>query len=233
MANLVYGLGAPTSVQNPKPIIATRAPTTADLHHQVSTIWTDKTNENTYILNSVSSGAAVWDIVNIETATSAVQGIASFDEIDFVVTAGDVAIAPGIIQKADITVSAAELILLMSAPKELVAAPAAGYAIHFIGALISNDFGVAAYNAPTNAGDDLAVVYAGGAQISETLEATGFINAAADLTTQIVPAIVGVTVSPATALQLDNIGAAEYVNPGTATGELKLRVMYRVVNTGL
>ena len=137
------------------------------------------------------------------------------------------------VRTADVTISAAEIVLLMSAPITLVAAPAAGKAIQFLGAIASMDYDTAAYNAPTNAGDDLAIIYDGAAQCSETLEATGFINAAGDLSKQVVPAIADTTVSPATALKLDNIGIAEYGNPGTAAGVIHMRVLYRIVTTGL
>lgn len=141
-------------------------------------------------------------------------------------------LSESIARTADITVSAAEIVALAAAPKELVAAPVAGKALQFLGAIISNDFDGAAYDAPTAAGDDLAVIYAGGAQCSTTLEATGFINTAADLSKTLVPTTADTTVTTA-ALQLSNIGANEYTNPGAAAGVLRVRVLYRIVTTGL
>lgn len=137
------------------------------------------------------------------------------------------------VRTADIEVSTAEIVALIAAPKELVAAPAAGKVIHLLGAVISLDYATAAFNAPTAAGDDLGIIYAAGAQISETLEATGFVNSGADIVKAFVPSISGPSLTTAAAIQLKNIGANEFVNGGGATGVLKVRVMYRIVTTGL
>ena len=135
---------------------------------------------------------------------------------------------------ADVTISAAELVLLRATPKVLVAG-VAGSVIEPISVQSMLDFGVAAYNAP-GAGDDLEIRRAGGGPVWAIQESTGLVNAGADAHRLIAPAMpntagvydTDIAAAVGVALEIRNNGAAEYVNPGTAAGVLRVRTRYRL-----
>lgn len=116
--------------------------------------------------------------------------------------------ASGFVQWADVTITATEIKALATTAKELVAAPAAGSAHLFLGAVFKLNYGSEVF---TEAGDNLGIKYtdASGVQVSDTIECTGFIDQSADTQTNAVPvkdAIVASASAEAQALVLDNLG---------------------------
>jgi len=87
---------------------------------------------------------------------------------------------------AKVTLTAAEIKALAGSPKVLVAAPGEGKALSFLGATLRL---VAGTEVLTESADNLAIKYKGGTglQISETIEATGFIDQSADTIINVVP----------------------------------------------
>ncbi len=140
------------------------------------------------------------------------------------------------VKSADITVSSAEMLALNATPKTLIAAPAAGTAIIFEGAVVFLDYGTAAYAAIDAAGDDLAFRYTGvaGAIVAEC-EATGFLDLTADAMRYVRPhaavAAADSSITPVAAAAL----VLHMLNSEITTGDspLKVRVYYRVVPTVL
>jgi hypothetical protein len=98
------------------------------------------------------------------------------------------------IKSADVTIATAAVKTLNATPVNLVEAPGAGYALIFLGAIISVDFNSAAYDGVA-AGEDLSVKYTGAAGLEiGSLEATGFIDQATDQMRYIPPkAVAGIT----------------------------------------
>lgn len=133
--------------------------------------------------------------------------------------------------RAQVILTNAEVLALRAAPKTLVAAPGAGKTLEFLGASLFFDE-TAVYTA--GAGDDMAVKYNNGAgvAVSDTIEATGFLTAAADTKTSARPKldpIVSKAGSENQALVLHNVGGAEF-GGGNAANRLIVDVLYRVVN---
>ena len=58
-----YGTPSPLTVQNPSPIIAQRAPTTADTGYFLGQLWVYTSGGTIYGLSSVSGGAADWEVL--------------------------------------------------------------------------------------------------------------------------------------------------------------------------
>lgn len=128
------------------------------------------------------------------------------------------------------SVTAAQLRALAATQIELVPAPGSGKVLEFVSAHLWLDFGAVAHNAPSNAGDDLAIRYTDGSgQIVASQEATGFINASADahrfLKAGAAPAATVTDVVPVSnaALVLDNVGIAEF--GGTGDSPLKIPLL--------
>lgn len=87
---------------------------------------------------------------------------------------------PDEVETEVITITSAQLLALFGTPQTIVAAPGAGIAIVPVSARLFLDFNSAAYDGIA-AGEDLVLRYtdASGA-IAQTIEATGFLDAAAD-----------------------------------------------------
>ncbi len=81
--------------------------------------------------------------------------------------------------RVNVQVSSVELLALFATPKELVAAPGAGFALQFVEMLIQKPAGVA--YAGIAAGEDLAVKYtnAAGLEVAQC-ETTGFLDSTAN-----------------------------------------------------
>lgn len=141
----------------------------------------------------------------------------------------------GSIQKfVDVTVSSAEILALNATPKTLVAAPGAGRALIFEGALAFLDYGAAAY-AGIAAGEDLSIKYTNGSgtAVGEA-EATGFLDATADAIRYIRPTGAASGVSDITPVA--NAALVLHMLTGeitTGDSPLKLRVFYRDIPTTL
>lgn len=133
-----------------------------------------------------------------------------------------------------ISLTNSEVLNLRATPKTLVAAPGAGKILWFHEILLMFDF-TAAYTA--GAGDDMAVRFNNAGTmttVSDTIEATGFLTAAADTVTTGRPKVDGI-VSKANGenmpLVLHNIGGAEF-GGGNAANVVRAKVRYSVVATG-
>jgi hypothetical protein len=137
----------------------------------------------------------------------------------------------GAIRWREVAISSAEILALRAAPKTLVSAPGAGYVLEFVSVLLLLDATATAY---VESAANLGVKYTdgSGAQVSETIEATGFIDQTADTMTTgraKLDAIVAATGCANAALVLHNLGAGEYT---TGTGTMRAKVAYRVYATG-
>jgi hypothetical protein len=135
-----------------------------------------------------------------------------------------------LINVATVTVTNAQLKALRAAPKTLVAAPGAGKVLEFISATIKNNGGA---NAITETADNMAVKFTdgSGAQVSQDIEATGFIDqTAATITNAIrkVDSIVAYASAANKALVLHNTGDGEYGGNAAADVTLTIDIAYRV-----
>lgn len=138
----------------------------------------------------------------------------------------------GVTQWVEVSISNTEALALRATPKTLVAAPGAGKVLEFVSVQLYFDF-TAAYTESTA---NLAVKYTNGAgaAVSQTIEATGFADAAADTVTNglaKIDAIVAKTGSENQALVLHNLGAGEW-GGGNAANAIRAKVSYRVWSTG-
>jgi hypothetical protein len=138
-----------------------------------------------------------------------------------------------LVQYATGTITNAQALALRATPKTLVAAPGAGKVLEFISLMLFFNY-TAAYTESTA---NLAVKYTdgSGAQVSQTIEATGFADATVDTQTNGLPkidAIVATSASDNKALVLHNLGAGEW-GGGNAANEIYFKVAYRVHTTGL
>lgn len=124
-----------------------------------------------------------------------------------------------------VTVSSQEILGLGASPKELVAAPGAGYALHFVSAVLVFDSTATAY---AN-GSAIAVYFSGGAAQSSDLAAT-FLTAGDKVwNMERFNATLGLTHPVNTALVLKAAGA-EFI---TGTGVLRVHITYNIITTGL
>lgn len=136
------------------------------------------------------------------------------------------------IQYAEVSLTNAQMLALRATPITLVAAPGAGKLTEFVSAVLIFDY-TAAY---TETDDNMAVKYTdgSGAAVSNTIEATGFVDATADTMTTATAkydAIVAKSGSENKALVLHNTGNGEY-GGGNAANAVRVKVAYRVHTTG-
>jgi hypothetical protein len=132
---------------------------------------------------------------------------------------------------AEVAVSSAELLALRATPKTLVAAPGAGYVLEFVSAVLLLDATATAY---VESSANLGIKYTDGSgfQVSEDIEATGFIDQTADTLQHArakADSIVAKTGCEDAALVLHNLGAGEYT---TGTGTMRVKISYRRWATG-
>lgn len=137
-------------------------------------------------------------------------------------------IHPGVIQYAEVAITAAQMLTLATTAKELVAAPGAGYVLEFVSASFIFDYGAVFTVA---GGDDLAIRYTDGSGtiVSLTLETTGLLDTAADAIKTIKPLATDITMTANAALILDNVGS----NYGGTGSPCRVKIAYRVHATGL
>lgn len=126
---------------------------------------------------------------------------------------------------ADVTISTTELLALNVTPKTIVAAPASGYCIVPVGAVLFLDYNSAAYDGIA-AGEDLAFKWTdkNGAELFQ-VETTGFLDQGSDQLRYAQPTTALVTPVAAAAVVLHLLTAE------IATGDspLKIRFYYRIV----
>lgn len=139
--------------------------------------------------------------------------------------------ASGFVQWADVTLSNSEIKNARATPVELVAAPAAGSSIMFLGAILKLNYG--GTNVFTETDDNFAIRYTdgSGAIVSETIENTGFIDQTADTYTNAIPkadAIVVATGIEAQALVIHNTGDGEIAGNAGNDNTITLRIYYVV-----
>lgn len=135
------------------------------------------------------------------------------------------------VRYAEVSLTSANIKALRATPKELVAAPGAGKFIELISAQLLLDATATAY---TESADNMAIKYENGSgtTVSETIEATGFIDQTADTILKVAPAASAATAATAAvnkALVLHNTGDGEYA---TGTGVMRAKIAYRVHTTG-
>jgi len=127
----------------------------------------------------------------------------------------------------DTQLSAAQVNALAATNIEIVAAPGAALAIAVTGIHLFLDHG--GTNFAQDAADDaLAILYNGGAEITELgteAQGTAFIEASADSSLFITPPL-GQALKANSAIDLDMNGGTEHTN---GDGTLSVRVFYRVV----
>jgi hypothetical protein len=130
----------------------------------------------------------------------------------------DATVENGALLRAEVAVSASELLALRATPKTLVAAPGAGMLLEFVSSVIILDAGTAY----VETADNVAIRYANttGDIVSETLETT--LRAKEGL-------VATKTASENKSLVLHNTGDGEFT---TGTGTLRVKVLYRVWTTG-
>lgn len=138
--------------------------------------------------------------------------------------------AESAIKFVDVTVTAAQMLALNATPKQLVAAPGAGLALVFEGAVVFLDYGTAAY-AGIASGEDLAVKYtdSSGLQVA-SCETDPFLTATADATRYIHPYKAASGNSAIT--PLENAALVLHMLSGeitTGDSPVKLRVYYRTI----
>ena len=139
-----------------------------------------------------------------------------------------------LIQSADILISAADIVatgagkLGHAAGVPLVADPGANKVVDLISAVMIYDFDTAAYTA----GGNITVNSNGGAALTGTVTAANSLGASTDKIVRFVPLSTGgVALTANKGLNL--VSSAAFTQPGTAAGVVRVKVLYRVITTGL
>lgn len=145
---------------------------------------------------------------------------------------GDVdrAFERGEVFTAKVSIAAADIKTLLATPVELAPAEGAGTVLEFVGLMLRL---VSGSEVLAEAGDNLAVKYTDGSgvAVSEAIETTGFIDAAANAVTFGRPALDPIVAADAAvnaALVLHNAGAAEFTGNASDDSVLECYVSYKV-----
>jgi len=135
------------------------------------------------------------------------------------------AASPDVVTSTVVTVTTEELLALNTTPKALVSAPGAGKAILPVDAQFFLDFNSVAYDGIA-AGEDLVMRYTDGSGgIAATVEATSFLDAAADAhRAAIFSGLVTPTANAALVLHMSSGNIASGNSP------LKVKLRYRVID---
>jgi len=140
----------------------------------------------------------------------------------------------GGVQFAEVTVSTAQVLDLADTAVTLVAAPGAGKMLVFHQAVLILDYNSIGY---TESSDNLAVYYdtESGAQASEVIECTGFIDQTADTITFAVPNGGAATVLAAATGLANKALVLANPNDDFAAGNspVRVKVWYSTIETGL
>lgn len=139
------------------------------------------------------------------------------------------AVAADVLKVLSVTVTNSQIKGLAASPKTLVAAPGANKSLEFISAILFLNHGTEVLS---ETADNMAIRYqdGSGAIVSEAIEATGFIDQAADTITNAIPkkdAIVAAASAVNKALVLDNTGDGEYGGNATEDATLTVHIVYR------
>lgn len=138
---------------------------------------------------------------------------------------------PTTIQYAEVSLSNTNMLALRATPITLVAAPGAGKMIEFIKAWAFFDW-TADYS---ETADNMALLWgAAGSAASETIEATGFVDAGADKAIEVAPrasAVIAKAAIDNKALVIHNTGDGEY-GGGNAANVIRVKVAYRIHSCG-
>jgi hypothetical protein len=173
------------------------------------------------VAGSTVSGAA--QFVGAIAEQSGVSG----DIIDVLVVPGAVINNPTSVVTVDVTVSTAELLALNATPKQLIAAPGSGKAIIVEDAQLMLDYNSIAY-AGIAAGEDLEIRYTDGSgALVATVEATGFLDQAADEYRHVRPTTTAALEPVTNAALVIRMATGEII---TGNSPLKVRVRYRTVD---
>jgi len=153
-----------------------------------------------------------------------------FSVIPRTATVGSADLDPTAIKYATINLTNANIKNLRATPITLVAAQGATKVIEFVSLQLRLDYGS---NVLTETADNMAVRFdnGAGAIVSQAIEATGFIDAAADTVTNALPkidAIVAQASAANKALVLHNTGDGEYGGNAGADTLMVAKVAYRV-----
>jgi predicted RecA/RadA family phage recombinase len=173
-----------------------------DTNRRITTTSTGNTLVGTFVADK--AGSATTADISLKVVTSAAS--------------------PDIVTSDVITISSAELLALHGTPKQLVAAPAAGYAIVPVDAQLFLDYNSTPYDGIAS-GEDLAFCYtnASGNQVG-TVETTGFLDASADAHRNVLFTGASAPTSAAALVLALLVGEI-----ATGNSPLKVRVRYRVV----
>ena len=124
----------------------------------------------------------------------------------------------GVLHRKVVQITNAQIKALRASPKELVAAPGAGWFLELRKAILCLNYGS---NVLTESADNMVIEYGGGQDITGAIEATGFIDATGDSYCTVYPAAIPVAAKAAIenrAIQLFNTGDGEYAgNAGLDT----------------
>lgn len=160
--------------------------------------------------------------IGARAEVAAVSGDQIMVQVGGNVVATDVAV-----QQVDVTLTTAQVKALNATPISLVAAPGAGKANILIDALAWLDYATTAYDGIA-AGEDVAIRYTdGNGLIVAEIEATGFLDQAADEYRHVYP------LADAAKEVIANAALVAHMKTGEiATGDspLKLRIRYRVAD---
>ncbi len=145
-------------------------------------------------------------------------------------TVGSSDMAATLIKYATVSLTNADIKALRATPKTLVAAQGANKVIELVSAALEL---VAGTEVLTESADDMAVRYTdgSGAIVSQAIEATGFLDQAADTMSNAQPKIDAIVASADgqnKAVVLHNTGDGEYAGNATADATMTVKVAYRV-----
>jgi len=146
---------------------------------------------------------------------------------------GGSSLSTTLIQYASTSLTNTNMLALRATPITVVSAPGAGKILEFISACLIFDY-TAAYTETT---DNMAIRYndGSGVIVSDTIEATGFVDATADTITFARKAVDGIVAASAgvnKSLVIHNTGDGEY-GGGNASNAIRIKVAYRIHTTGL
>lgn len=136
----------------------------------------------------------------------------------------------------ELSFTSAQVKALRATPQTLVPAPGAGFILELLSAELYLDYG--GTNVFTaGAGDDMAVKYTNGAgvAVSQTIECTAFLTAAADTRTNALPKIDQIVAKAGCenqALVLHNTGGAEFAGNAAGDNVLRVKVRFTVHRSG-